>query len=69
MVKQLQEATKQTKKNIETAYEVLAIGAALAVAIKVADSPYVNNLPVWQIAAGIVIAGVAVKVFNLLKTQ
>lgn len=69
MVKEIKNTARTTKKNIETAYEVAAIAAATAAAVQVANEPRVNELPVWQVVAGIVLAGVLTKVFVLLSKE
>lgn len=69
MVKELKKATKTTKHNVQTAYEVLALSAAVAAAVRVAGEPRVNDLPVWQVVAAVVLAGVLGKVFTLLSKE
>lgn len=69
MVRQLKEATQKTKRNIEVGYEVVAMGAAVAAAVNVANEKWVQGVPVWQVVAGILVAGICYKVFSLMKEQ
>ncbi len=69
MVDKIRTTTKNTKRKIETFYEVIAIAAAVAAAVKVATLPRVNDLPFWQVVAALVLAGVFVKIFKLLEKE
>jgi len=59
--------TNKTKQAIVNAYEVVAMTAAIAAAVKVASLPLVQGQRVWQAVAGVILAGVAVKVYTLLN--
>lgn len=69
MVKEFKRASAQTKRNIQIAYEVLALSAAVAASVKVASLPKVHDTPIWQVVAAVVLAGVLVKVFNLMAKE
>lgn len=69
MVDKIKVASSNTKRAIEKAYEVLAMGAAVAAACSVANNPHVSGLPVWQVVAGVLLAGVAYRVFSLLNKE
>jgi hypothetical protein len=69
MVKEIKEAGKQTGLKISNAFEVVMLAATTAVAIYTANAEYVNGYPVWQIASGLVLAGVAYKLYRLQSSK
>jgi hypothetical protein len=73
MVDQVKKASKITVRKIENAYAVLALVCTAAAAIKVATLPQVHaqvgSLPVWQVVAGILLAGQLYVLFHLIDGQ
>lgn len=71
MVDKVKQASKTTSKALQNAYEVGSMAASVAAAVKVASLPKVETsfgaLPIWQLVAGVVIAGVVVRVYTLLN--
>jgi len=69
MVKQIKEAGAKTSTTIKNVFEVIMLVATAAVAIKALSSDQVStasgNLPLWQVAAAIVLAAVAYKMYQL----
>jgi hypothetical protein len=70
MTEQIKKASKITVRKIENAYTVLAMVCTSAAAVRVVILPQVNtrlgNLPVWQIVAGVLIAGQLYILFHLI---
>ncbi|GAC1499079.1 MAG: hypothetical protein NVS1B10_01430 [Candidatus Saccharimonadales bacterium] len=60
--------TKDTKKAIDNALEVVFLASATSAAVKVVSLPRVytgaGKLPVWQLAGSVILAWVAYKVFS-----
>lgn len=69
MVKQIKEAGKRTGQTITNIYEIVVLATTTAAAIKVVTLPEVStgagNLPIWQIVAAVLLAGVATKLYTL----
>lgn len=69
MVKEIKAAGHKTGQTVTNVFEVIMLAATVSVAVKAAGSPAVQttkgNLPLWQIAAALVLAGVAYKLYTL----
>jgi hypothetical protein len=69
MVEKVKSAGVKTGHSISNAFEVVMLAATTAVAVKAASNPSVHtaqgNLPIWQVAAALVLAGVAYKLYEL----
>lgn len=69
MVKEIKAFGKVTYHRIEKAYEVLTMAAFVAAATKLALQPHVNDMPIWQVVAGLLYAWVIYRVFSLLDKE
>jgi hypothetical protein len=69
VVKEIKNAGVKTGNTFKNAFEVVMLVATAAVAISAACRPYVHtahgNLAIWQLAAALVLAGVAAKLYEL----
>jgi O-acetyl-ADP-ribose deacetylase (regulator of RNase III) len=65
--------TKDTKKAIDNALEVVFLASATSAAVKVVSLPRtttgVGKLPVWQVAGAVILAWVAYKVFTHMNKE
>lgn len=73
MVDKVKRMTRTTAHRIQTAYEVGAIAATIAAAVKVATLNRVDTsfgqLPLWQAVAAILLAGEAFRIYMLLVKE
>jgi hypothetical protein len=69
MVDKVKQVSRNTSKAIQNAYEVVAMAATIAAAVKVATQPTVSGFKLWQVVAGVILAGVVVRVYTLLNKE
>lgn len=71
MVDKVKAVTKDTARKIENLYEVLSLAAIIAAAVKVTSETKVftgfGELPVWQVVAAVLLAGVSYRVYGLIN--
>jgi len=69
MVDKLKYASKVTGQTVEVIYELFVVAALVAAVIKLATQPKVHSgiglLPVWQVVAGVILAGIVVREYKL----
>lgn len=73
MVERVKRVSQRTVRKIENAYCVLAMVCTVAAAVKVATLPKVHSsigqLPVWQVIAGVMLAGILYEIFKLIDKE
>lgn len=69
MVDKIKYASKITANTVEVIYELFVVTALVAAVIKLATQPKVHSgigeLPVWQIVAGVIAAGIIIREYKL----
>lgn len=73
MVNKLRVGLRPTKREAELLYDVLVTAGSIAATIKLVTQPHVHTavcyLPIWQVVAGVLLAGVLVREYKLRSKE
>lgn len=73
MVDRLKLGFKVTGRCVEQVYDMVVVGGTIAAVVKLAIQPHVHtavaSLPLWQLVAGVLLAGIVVREYKLRSKE